>query len=275
MSLENVSYRPVSVEEEVRNAYIKGEKRDSVVDAKRYLGEHHVPEPVVTYTQKNIPDVCTIVLANHYCPPWMERGNLFSIDRSTTTPTSTVTTALITLAVAKLTDRKISWIVEDIDPNNFGEIEIWKYRKKVPIPSKTLRTLRLTQKAAINVYDQIPRTDDKSFLIKLRNAAKAGNNLGAYPEGNPAFEMRDYVRNPKTGIGFNVTFDMLAKARIPYQILTVGIYKTDGRYQLRVNPVLSPGNEFDSESLLRQSMYTLASSLPRENRGPWESDMSA
>ncbi|OGH14584.1 MAG: hypothetical protein A3H50_01510 [Candidatus Levybacteria bacterium RIFCSPLOWO2_02_FULL_37_10] len=231
-----------------------GRKRSYLDDSKKLL-ELKKAEWENHYLQDCIPDLPTLIVANHYSrTPLMRIGDSFM-----TTNDSLVLSAVITQGIPKLSPRRTTWLTKG---NLSG-------------PLSRFSGARKAQEAAIACYDLID-VDNKSsreIYESLQEAISEGLNIGIYPQGR----IGRVLKKPRRGIigfrekteftGFRAVISLLSRTGLPFQIMPVSVFQQSGKYQAIFGEVLIPAGK--AKDLTEEAMRRIALSLPRKLQGDY------
>lgn len=223
-----------------------GQKRDCIPDMEEFLRLEKIKWQT-TFEQEQMPDKPTIFVANHFRRYKIDRlGSPVSVFSNTLE--SAITTSIITIEAAKLTPRKVSWMVEDGVKEKFLSF-------KLPEAS--------AQKAVAECYDWIPvpktRGGLRGFNEKLKDTLNSGTNIGVYPEGKTNYKMREF--DP----AFAGLLKRLQKAGVDFQIVPVTVFYTvissAGSFQTTFHEAVDSKGMSPSE-LTQEAARRIASPLP-------------
>src|SRR3989344_8382923 len=223
--------------DEVCKSYEIGEKRDLLKDTKKLLQISGI-KFTATYKQLKLDSCPAIIVSNHYKRPLYERKSLI------TTVDSMITSAIITVCLAKITQRKTSWVIKD---NLIKNILFYDFK------------VRLVQMAVIKNYDSIGvSTYPFSKKAKWLERLKDGSNIALYPEGVISTKLRQPQK------GFMAILSYFKENNIKVHILPVGVYSEGGVFKANFGKVFYPDNLKHVEQEL---MIKIAENLPHNLRG--------
>jgi len=219
---------------ELYQSYKDGQKRDMLKDFEKYLAIKKVKYKI-DYESKNISKIPTIIVANHFVRPLLPRRSFL------TTGESAITSAIITIAAAKLVGKKITWVVKDDLTENVFFLSL---------------KMRKIQLAAIYCYDAIGVSRNYPFgqFEKWAIYLKKGYSIGSYPEAAVSREMK------KAKVGFAELLKYLKNNKIKYQILPVSIYFSKSSFYAHVAKPITPFA--DPAKSANLAMLKIASNLP-------------
>ena len=189
----------------------------------------------INFQVKDIPQIPTIIVANHFVRPFFLRLSPF------TTSESMITSAIITQLASRLMGDKITWVVKNDLKENIFFLSI---------------KLRKIQLASIYCYNFIGVSKNYPFgqFEKWAKFLKSGYSIAVYPEGQISSQMKE--AKP----GFDKLLDYLKSIKVIFQILPVSIYCKKGSFETIVgypiNPT-APGAE-----AAKTTMLSIAGNLP-------------
>lgn len=221
----------------------RGEKRDLTQDLKLLLSTLNIKYET-KIAQKKLSDKPTIVLSNHYTRSLISRGSFF------TTLDSMITSAIIAQEVSKLSKRKITATVKNDLKTNMLFLSI-KTRK--------------IQLAAIDTYDLIGISKNYPFGDKPKwaKAIRDGKNVIAYPEGVVSRKLTKFKPELLT------LLEHLKSQKLSFQVLPVSIYTSKKDYKVNIGKPID--GKYEPEEIIKYLVHDIASDLPKNIRGYYES----
>ena len=163
----------------------------------------------IHYHAQTIPQIPTIIVANHFVRQPFLRRSFF------TTSESMITSAIITQLASRFLGKKITWVVKNDLRQNLFFLSI---------------RLRKIQLASIYCHNFIGVAQNYPFgqFAKWAKFLKAGYNICVFPEG----VVSAIIREPKPG--FDKLLDYLKSKKVVFQILPVSIYYKSGSFMAEV-----------------------------------------
>lgn len=226
--------------DDICKSFELGLKRDLLSDCKKFIHANKIKFNVSSQ-QKSIQNTPTIIVSNHYKRPFLARKSFL------TTVDSMITSSIITVSLAKITQRKTIWVIKD---NLLKNILFYDFKP------------RQVQMAAVHDYDFIPVSTNYPFSAKSRwlERLKSGHNIALYPEGVISTKLRQSQK------GFARILSYLAENNIKVQILPVGVYSENGIFKINFGKVFLPNNLKLVED---EVMFAIATNLPFYLRGAY------
>ncbi len=227
--------------EDILESYTAGKHRDLVEDSREILNQESI-----TYTVSNkiktIPNEPTIIASNHYIRPFMARKNLL------TTYESLYTSAIITQEVAKMTRRKLAWVVKNDLAESIGPFSIH---------------IRDFQKKVIRIYDFIGVGKNYPFGQRASWASylNRGYNIACYPEAKVSAKLLA----PKPGL--NSVINYLKNKKINVNILPVAVYWDGNKFVFSAADIVK--TEDHAKNFEQITMHSIAAMLPQKLRGEY------
>ena len=197
----------------------------------------------IHYHAQTIPQIPTIIVANHFVRQPFLRRSFF------TTSESMITSAIITQLASRFLGKKITWVVKNDLRQNLFFLSI---------------RLRKIQLASIYCHNFIGVAQNYPFgqFAKWAKFLKAGYNICVFPEG----VVSAIIREPKPG--FDKLLDYLKSKKVVFQILPVSIYYKSGSFMAEVGYPIE--HTTASVEAAKTAMLSIANNLPIYLQGAYK-----